>query len=36
MSRRIGLPVHVETDAAGLPAAFTWRDHTYRVTVIGH
>jgi len=34
MSRRIGMPVRVETDAAGLPCAFTWRGATYRVQVI--
>jgi hypothetical protein len=34
MGRRIGLPITVELDAAGLPVAFTWRDHTYHVQVI--
>lgn len=35
MGRRIGLPVTVETNAAGLPSAFTWRGRTYHVEVIG-
>jgi hypothetical protein len=37
MSRRIGMPVKVKKDpTTGRPVAFTWRDHTYRVTVIDH
>ena len=35
MSRRIGLPVRVETDAAGRLCRFTWRGHTYAVEVVG-
>ncbi len=35
MGRRIGLPVKVKTDAAGLSVRFTWRGHTYTVEVIG-
>jgi len=36
MSRRISLPVQVEIDATGQPAAFTWRGVRCRVQVIGH
>jgi hypothetical protein len=35
MSRRMGLPIRVETDAAGLPVRFTWRGITRAVQVIG-
>jgi hypothetical protein len=35
MSRRISLPIRVETDAAGLSVHFTWRGTTYRAQVIG-
>jgi hypothetical protein len=35
VSRRISLPVPVETDAAGEPVAFTWRGVRRRVEVIG-
>jgi hypothetical protein len=31
-----GFAIRVETDAACLPVAFTWRSHTYHVQVIGH
>jgi hypothetical protein len=34
MSRHIGLPVHVETNAAGEPVRFTWRGHVYTGEVI--
>ncbi len=35
MGRRIGLPVKVKTDAAGLSVRFTWRGHVYAVEAIG-
>jgi len=35
MPRRIGLPVKVKVDAAGLPVRFTWRRRAYHVQVIG-
>jgi len=35
MSRRIGLPVRVEVNAAGEPVSFTWRGRAYAVEVIG-
>jgi hypothetical protein len=35
MARRISLPVTVETNSAGEPAAFTWRGVRRRVAVIG-
>jgi hypothetical protein len=35
MSRRISLPIRVQTDDAGQPTAFTWRGRRYRVAVIG-
>jgi len=35
MSRRIGLPVRVETNAAGEPVHFTWRGRVYAGEVIG-
>jgi hypothetical protein len=35
MSRRISLPLRVQTDAAGQPTAFIWRGVRRRVEVIG-
>jgi hypothetical protein len=35
MSCRIGLPVRVETNAAGEPVRFTWRGRVYAGEVIG-
>jgi hypothetical protein len=36
MSRRISIPIRVETDESGKPAAFTWRGVRRRVEVIGY
>jgi hypothetical protein len=36
MSRRISIPVSVETDESGKPDAFTWRGVRRRVEVIGY